>query len=80
MVFKRFIRFVLAQAAVTHGMELMTALFQVAQGMVSTIMDASGMTAMSATVLPPPWIPPPFSGRWVSSLPNRSLDTPPRKC
>ncbi len=52
MVFKCFIRFVLAQAAVTHGMELMTALFQVAQGMVSTIMDASGMTAMSATALP----------------------------
>lgn len=52
MVFKCFIRFVLAQAAVTHGMELMTALFQVAQGMVSTIMDASGLTAMSATALP----------------------------
>ena len=32
MVFKCFIRFVLAQAAVTHGMELMTALFKVAQG------------------------------------------------
>lgn len=52
MVFKCFIRFVLAQAAVTHGMELMTALFQIAQGMVSTIMDASGLTAMSATALP----------------------------
>jgi len=52
MVFKCFVRFVLAQAAVTHGMELMTALFQVAQGMVSTIMDASGLTAMSATALP----------------------------
>ncbi len=32
MVFKCFIRFVLAQAAVTHGMELMTALFKVARG------------------------------------------------
>ena len=52
MVFKCFVRFVLAQAAVTHGMELMTALFQIAQGMVSTIMDASGLTAMSATALP----------------------------
>ena len=37
MVFKCFIRFVLAQAAVTHGMELMTALFKIAQGMISTI-------------------------------------------
>ena len=35
MAFRCFVRFVLAQAAVGHGMELMTALFSVAQGMVS---------------------------------------------
>ena len=52
VVFKTFIRFVLAQAAASHGMELMTALFNVAQGMVTTIMGASGLTAMSATTLP----------------------------
>lgn len=52
MVFKCFIRFVLAQAAVTHGMELMTALFKVAQGMISTIMDASGLSALADTTLP----------------------------
>ena len=52
MVFKCFIRFVLAQAAVTHGMELMSALFQVAQGMISTIMTASGLSALTATTLP----------------------------
>ena len=52
MVFKCFIRFILAQAAVTHGMELMTALFQVAQGMISTIMTASGMSALTDTTLP----------------------------
>ena len=52
MVFKCFIRFVLAQAAVTHGMELMTALFQVAQGMISTIMTASGLSALTDTTLP----------------------------
>ena len=52
MVFKCFIRFVLAQAAVTHGMELMSALFKVAQGMISTIMDASGMSALTDTTLP----------------------------
>jgi len=49
MVFKCFIRFVLAQAAVTHGMELMTALFKVAQGMISTIMTASGLSALTDT-------------------------------
>jgi len=52
MVFKCFVRFVLAQAAVTHGMELMTALFRIAQGMVSTIMTSSGLTAVAATTLP----------------------------
>ena len=52
MVFKCFIRFVLAQAAVNHGMELMTALFKVAQGMISTIMTASGLSALTDTTLP----------------------------
>ena len=52
VAFKCFIRFVLAQAAVSWGMELMTGAFRVAQGMVATIMDSSGLTAMSATILP----------------------------
>ena len=52
VAFKCFIRFVLAQVAVTYGMELMNALFRVAQGAISTIMDASGMIAMSPTTLP----------------------------
>ena len=49
---KCFVRFILAQAAVSHGMELMTALFSIAQGMVSSIMSASGLSAMAATTLP----------------------------
>ena len=52
MAFKCFVRFILAQAAVMYGMELMTALFRVAQGMVSTIMDSSGLADLSATTLP----------------------------
>ena len=52
VAFKCFIRFVLAQAAVTWGMELMTAVFQIAQGMISTIMDSSGLSALSAAELP----------------------------
>ncbi len=51
-VLKCFVRFALAQAAVSHGMELMTALFTVGQGMVTTIMDASGLTALSASGMP----------------------------
>ena len=50
--FKMFIRFVLAQAAVTYGMELMTALFSIAQGTIQTIMGASGLSAMEASTLP----------------------------
>ena len=49
---KTFVRFALAQGAVTYGLELMMALFSIAQGAVSTIMDASGLTAMSDTALP----------------------------
>ena len=52
LAFRCFIRFVLAQVAVTWGMELMTGAFRVAQGMVTTIIDSSGLTAMSASALP----------------------------
>ncbi len=51
-VLKCFIRFALAQAAVSHGMELLTTLFTVGQEMVSVIIDASGLTAFSASNLP----------------------------
>ena len=52
VAFKCFIRFVLAQATVTYGMELMTALFSIAQGTIQTIMGASGLSAMEASTLP----------------------------
>ena len=52
VAFKCFIRFVLAQAAVAYGMELMTALFSIAQGAIQTIMGASGLSAMEASTLP----------------------------
>ena len=47
-----FVRFALAQAAVSHGMELMTALFSITQGIVSSIMTSSGFSTMAATTLP----------------------------
>ncbi len=50
--FKCFVRFALAQAAVTYGMELLMALIQIAQGAVSTIMGAAGLTSMTTTALP----------------------------
>ena len=49
---KLFIRFALAKAAVTYGLELMMALFRIVQGLMSTIMSASGIGGASQTVLP----------------------------
>ena len=49
---KVFVRFALAKAAVTHGLELMNALFSVAQGLVSTIMSAAGFGSAQTMILP----------------------------
>ena len=49
---KLFVRFALAKAAVTYGLDLMLAVFRIVQGMVSTIMDSSGLADLSATTLP----------------------------
>lgn len=49
---KLFIRFALAKGAVTYGMELTLALFNIAQGVISTIMQASGIGTAQQTVLP----------------------------
>ena len=49
---KLFIRFALAKGAVTYGMELMLALFHIAQGVISTIMQAAGFGTAQQTVLP----------------------------
>ena len=51
-VFKCFIRFVLAQAARTWGLDIMLALFNIAQGAAGTIMTASGLTAATPMALP----------------------------
>jgi hypothetical protein len=49
---KLFIRFALAKAAITYGLELMMALFSIVQGLISTIMTAAGFGAVSEMVLP----------------------------
>lgn len=50
---KLFIRFILAKTAVSYGLDLMMALFRIAQGTIGTIMSASGLSATQATTLPP---------------------------
>ena len=49
---KLFIRFALAKAVVTYGLELMLALFSIVQGIISTIMNSSGFGTTTRTVLP----------------------------
>ena len=49
---KVFIRFALAKGVVTYGLELMMALFKIVQGLISTIMTASGLGTSNQTVLP----------------------------
>lgn len=49
---KIFIRFALAKGVVTYGLELMIALFEIVQGIVSTIMNAGGFGGATDTVLP----------------------------
>ena len=49
---KMFIRFILAKASIDYGLELMMALIEIVQGIVSKIMATSGLSAVSQTVLP----------------------------
>lgn len=49
---KMFIRFILAKASIDYGLELMMVLIEIVQGIVSKIMAASGLSAVSQTVLP----------------------------
>jgi hypothetical protein len=49
---KLFIRFALAKGVVTYGLELMMALFNIVQGIISTIMRSSGFGTANQTVLP----------------------------
>lgn len=49
---KIFIRFVIAKGVVTYGLELMMALFNIIQGVISTIMQTAGFGSTEDTVLP----------------------------
>lgn len=49
---KMFIRFILAKASIDYGLELMMALFDIVQGIVSKIMATSGLASIDEMVLP----------------------------
>ncbi len=50
--FKLFIRFVLAKALVTYGMEIMLSIFKIGQGIVQSIISESGMSGTNNSWLP----------------------------
>ena len=51
-VLRLFLRFALAKAVITYGMELMMTLLEVIQGVIGTIMKGAGFGGTSETVLP----------------------------
>lgn len=51
-ILKLFIRFALSKAAITHGMEIILAVYNVAQGIIMSIMDSAGFGTARDTVLP----------------------------
>ncbi len=49
---KLFVRFVLAKAVITHGMELLLSFFTIVQGVMGTIMTTAGFEKITKTKLP----------------------------
>ncbi|MDR2712049.1 MAG: hypothetical protein LBB91_02925 [Clostridiales bacterium] len=66
---KVFIRFILAKAVITYGLELMMALFRIVQGLMSTIMSVSGIGSGTPAILPPEIIDAIKSVGFLESIP-----------
>ncbi len=49
---KLFVRFAIAKALITHGMELMLAILSIVQGVISTIMNAAGFGTPESITMP----------------------------
>ena len=50
--FKLFLRFIIARGLVMYGMELMTGIFDIVQGIISTITQTIGIGTANTTVIP----------------------------
>ena len=66
---KIFIRFAIAKGVVTYGLELMMALFNIVQGVTSTIMKTAGFGSTEDTVLPDEIIKAVEDCRFFESIP-----------
>jgi cell wall-associated NlpC family hydrolase len=69
MAVKLFVRFALAKAAITYGLEFMLAFLDIVQGIISTILATAGFTGMGDTVLPPGMVEAIESVGFVDSIP-----------
>ncbi|MEG2575746.1 MAG: hypothetical protein RSA41_06915 [Christensenella sp.] len=56
VAFKMFVRFVLAKAVITYGLELMMAFFRIVQGVITTVMNAGGVSGIATAITLPPEI------------------------
>ena len=52
VVMKLFVRFIIAKAAITHGLELMLSFLSIVQGLIATILRSVGFSNSSPAVLP----------------------------
>lgn len=68
-VLKLFIRFALAKAVVTYGMDLMMAVFTISQGIIRTIMSSTGMGGIAESTLPSSMITAIESCGFLESIP-----------
>lgn len=68
-VLKLFVRFILAKAAITYGLELMLAFIDVVQGLMATIMSAAGFSATEGAALPEEMVTAIESAGFLESIP-----------
>ncbi len=68
-VLKLFVRFVLAKAAITYGLELMLAFIDIVQGLMATIMSAAGFTLGEGAALPDEMVTAIESAGFLESIP-----------
>lgn len=68
-VLKLFVRFILAKAAVTYGLELMLAFIDVVQGLMATIISAAGFSATEGAALPEEMVTAIESAGFLESIP-----------
>jgi hypothetical protein len=66
---KLLVRFIIAKILITHGLELMTMLYTIVQGIINSIMNSSGFSGGTAAALPPEMVSGIESLGFLASIP-----------